>query len=134
MELYNQISKSNPDPLGTKERRGSRSPLPGESPMFPPADGSHPYGQGGGATSSNSLGNFASTSTIRLAPHSPSADGGTPREYRDQSPFDEEGGGSDSGYFTPSGETREEEKRPGLDRPLSGKFRENDDHSMDSRR
>jgi len=98
MELYNQISKSNPDPIGTMERRGSRSPLPGESPMFPPADGRHPYGQGGAATSSNSLGNFASTSTIRLAPHSSSADPGTPRAYRDQSPFDEEGGGSDSGY------------------------------------
>lgn len=132
MELYNQISKNNPDPVGTMERRGSKSPLPGESPLFPPSGGSHPYGQGGGATSSNSLGNFASTSTIRLA--SPAADGGTPQEYRDHSPFEE--GGSESGYFTPSEETRAEERPRVLqgERPLSGKFREDDNHSVDSRR
>ncbi|KAL7409430.1 hypothetical protein BDY24DRAFT_403420 [Mrakia frigida] len=131
MELYNQISKNNPDPVGTMERRGSKSPLPGESPLFPPSGGSHPYGQGGGATSSNSLGNFASTSTIRLA--SPAADGGTPQEYRDHSPFEE--GGSESGYFTPSEETRAEERPRVLqgERPLSGKFREDDNHSVDSR-
>lgn len=125
MELYNAVSRSNPDPVGSRERRESRSPRPDQQSF---GRGTHPYGQGGHEASVNSL-NFASTSTVRLsAPEQggggEDGGGGTPRGYRDESPF--EGAGSESGYFTPVGEGGGQE-RPVLERPVSGRFRENDD-------